>query len=230
MKALILAVFLLPVVCVAQSKFYIEGIVGTYSMKGMKEFQNELNNDIVSSGFHTKVLADFPMSMQVTAGFDKILGDKYAIGGYLNYAFTKGHIHYGDYSGELYTDQNVSRILLGCRAATILAGGFEAYGKVGFNYTMLDLDFVTNIYGGPSQRDVLEFYSTGINIEPGISWTYSYKKLLLSLQAGYEISLQGKTIFKENNEAHLLNDAGGKVIINWSGMRLGLGLAYKLGQ
>jgi hypothetical protein len=230
MKRLILVLFLLPITCVAQSEFYIQGIIGQYSMMEMKKFQDELNNDIVSSNISTKIVTDFPMSLQIEAGCDKIYEDNYSLGGYLNYAFTKGRIHYADYSGEIYSNQNVSRILLGGKAAKNLQSGFELYGKLGLNYSMLQLEFVTNIYGAESKFNAFEFYSLGINIEPGISWSYSYKKLLISLQAGYELNLQGKTIFRDNKDAYLLNQDGDKVIINWSGMRLGLGLAYKLNQ
>jgi hypothetical protein len=229
-KRLILVVFFLPIVCVAQSKFYVQGIVGQYSMKEMKKFQHELNEDIVSAGIASKAVTTFPMSLQVTVGYDKILSDKYSIGGYLNYAVTKGHNHYGDYSGEINFDQNVSRILLGCKAAMRLGHGFEFYGKIGVNYSMLTLESETNIYNSSTERDALEFYSIGINAEPGISWSCTYKKLLLSLQAGHEINLQGKTIFKDNKDLHLINDEGEKVIIDWSGIRLGFGVAYKLGQ
>jgi len=230
LKGLLLAILLFPIVCVAQSKFYIQGIIGQYSMKGMKKFQEELNSDINESGYPTEVVTDFPLSLQVELGFDRYFGDDYSIGVYLNYAFTKGRIHYRDYSGEMYSDQDISRIVLGGKASKFLDYGFSLYGKAGLNYSMMELQFVTDIYGAGSNTEGFEFYSIGVNIEPGISWLYSYKNFSFSTQFGYELNLQGKTMFKESEDAHLLNQDGDKVIIDWSGLRLGLSLAYILGK
>lgn len=228
MKRLILILTFLPALCFGQYKIYVNGIVGQYSMKDIKIFQAELNDDLTSSGVPTKIVSEFPASVQLDVGLDKIYESGFSLGGYLNYTFTKGRMHYRDYSGEVYSDQNVSRIVIGAKASKLLQYGFEFYGKVGINYSTLDLEFVSTINNQGYDADELAFYSTGINMEPGISWTYSYKRLLFSIQTSYEINIQGKTIFKEDEDAYLLNKEGSKVIVNWTGLRSGIGIGIRV--
>lgn len=210
--------------CVAQSRIYFQGTIGQYTMNSLKEFQMGLNSDINSSGIPTKIVTAFPISLQCDIGFDKILNNDYTLGGYANYAFTKGRMHYSDYSGAAYADQNVSRIVLGFKASKFISRGFAVYGKVGLNYSILKLNFVTTINGSGEQTDGTDFYSIGAIIEPGVSWTYPVKSLSFTANGGYELNIQGKTNF--NSESYLLNNVGDKVLINWTGFRIGISLAY----
>jgi hypothetical protein len=230
-KSLKLIVFLSPIVCIGQSKVYFQAVAGNYAMREMKQFQTDLNDDFWSSGFATKVVSDFPKSLQVTVGYDKMLSsEKYSIGGFLNYGLTKGRLHYGDYSGQIYADQNVSRLQIGARGSASIAGTFAFYSNIGFNYTKLDLELNSIIYNGSSVNNDHKFHSIGINLEPGFCWSYNYKKLISSLQVGYEINVQGKTVYQEDKQSVLINGSGEKVAIDWSGFRLGIGLGYRLRQ
>jgi hypothetical protein len=229
MRVFLLFFLFSPIVAVSQFKFYMHGIVGQYSMKDMKQIQSEFEAGYESSGIPAKSVTEFPMSLQVEIGADKeIPENNLAIGGFLNYGFTKGRVDYQDYSGQTYANQNVSRIVLGGKAAKLLPYGFSLYGKIGLNYSMLNMSFVTKINGVGSDEESIDFYSIGLNLEPGGSWTYMSGKFGFSVLAGYEVNIQGKTMLKEDTDAYLQTAEGDKALINWSGMRMALSVSFSL--
>lgn len=202
------------------------GTVGHYSMDDMKGFQNQLKTGFENEGITLKPAAEFPLSLMVDAGYLKAFKDnKMYAGGYLNYAYTKGRLHYSDYSGEAYIDQNINRIVLGGQAIRLLGKGFEAYGKAGFNYSTLKIISFNEVYGGDSNKDNVEFYSLGFSGTAGLGWRYAINKIGFGVNAGYEINIQGKTKFKDS-DSDLKDNRGQDIKINWSGARIGLDVSY----
>lgn len=212
----------------AQNRVFISGTVGKYSMKMMKEFQEEIFNAMQEEDedLEMKIVAEFPASLQIDIGFMHKIGEEGYAGGYLNYAFTKGRLDYSDYSGQTYLDQNIYRVVLGGELLKAYANGVRVFMKTGLNYSMLNIVSYTTVNGAGSAEDVVKFYSYGLSAEPGIGYEYVFNKMGLGLNVGYEINVQGKTFLKEDNNAYLLNSEGDPIRINWSGVRLGLQATY----
>lgn len=227
LRFLLLAVLLVSSqTIVAQQMIFIETTVGQYSMRDLKQLQEDLHKQFVDGGLEVKTVTSFPISLQVDAGYLKEFSEKNSAGIYLNYAMTKGRIHYADYSGETYADQVVSRVVLGGKGIVRLSHGFAIYGKLGLNYSMLGMKFVSIIYGNGEDEELLRFHSLGFNAEPGVLWTYPKGKFSFDIHAGYELNVQGKTLYNESSGAYLQTEAGGNVIINWTGIRTGIGINY----
>ena len=69
-------------------------------MGDMKSLLSDFSQSYNNSGIPTKITLSFPVSLQLEAGGMVNLSD-YKIGGFLNYAGTKGVIGYRDYSGSI---------------------------------------------------------------------------------------------------------------------------------
>lgn len=203
-------------------------------MKDMKAFQEALNDEVGSSGIPTKVVLQYPPSMQLEVGFNKINQnrngtDRYSFGSYLNYAMTRGRLHYQDYSGEVFGNQILRRIVLGGNASAFVSRRLEFYAKIGLNYSMMKIDFSSSINGVGSDSNSSDFHSVGLNLEPGMCLSFPLKRIVISVNTGYEFNVQGTTWLDTNDEVYLVNENGDQVIVDWSGLRLGLSLGYKLG-
>jgi len=223
---------LLPAQAIGQTQTYVNAIVGTYAMNDMKKFQDDLINQYQKIGIDAKRELGFGSSLQLDLGVDKIISEEksYTIGGFFNYAVTKGQLGYSDYSGETSAVQDLKRYIVGVKGNHGLSYGFGIYVKAGFSYSTLDLSFFTALNSPPSTTSQTDnFHSIGFILEPGMNWTYNIKKFFLRVQAGYEVNHQGKTTKDTDNNAYLIfNNSNEKVILDWSGARFGFGIGYTI--
>lgn len=215
----------------AQDRIYLSGTVGTYSMKMMKDFQDDVAKSMDDENIQLKPVIEFPMSLQVSGGFLRSLNENNYAGGYINYAFTKGRLHYSDYSGETYFDQFVRRAVLGAEFRNSSQSGWYFYLRVGFDYSWLKLVSGTEISGGGKAENSSSFYSIGVDAEPGFGWEHTvYKQFAIGFNAGFDINYQGKTFFSEDHNAYLLDGHGDAIKLSWSGARVGLAVTYVIGK
>lgn len=222
-------IFVFPVTGWSQGKVFVAGTVGQYSMGMMKELQEEIQQEIEDENGNIilKPVSEFPVSLQIDAGYMVRVNDNVFAGGFANYAYTKGRLHYSDYSGETYIDLDVHRILAGAEWERELSHRFSFYAKLGFNYSMLRIVSYTGISNVGSSKESIDFQSFGGSTECGFGWTYTFlERFGLGIRAGYELNLQGKTYLKSDEEAYLQNKDGDPVRINWTGARAGLNLTY----
>jgi hypothetical protein len=213
----------------AQKSVYVRAVFGTYRMNDMKEFQDELLKDFENNSMPVKITSAFPSSLQVEAGMDFPL-ENCTLGFLMNYAITSGRLHYGDYSGETFAEQNLNRILIGFKASTSIAKNLDVYAKVGVGLSSLNLNFETHINGASSsEKEEVKFKALGLSLEPGVIWQLPYRRFLFSISGGYEINHNGKTKFEElGGDAYLINNNNKPVHLNWSGVRFSTGIAYVL--
>jgi len=227
-----LLALLLPTQTTGQAQTYVNAIVGTYAMNDMKKFQDDLINQYQKIGIDAKRELGFGSSLQLDLGVDKIISEdrSYTVGGFFNYAVTKGQIGYSDYSGEISAVQDLKRYIVGVKGNHGLSHGFGIYVKAGFSYSTLDLNFLTTLNSPPSKTSQKNsFHSLGFILEPGLNWTYNIKQFFVRVQAGYEVNHQGKTALDTDNNAYLLfNNSNEKVILDWSGARFAFGIGYTI--
>lgn len=224
------AMLIAPLVTHAQGRVTLTAVAGNYEMKDMKAIQDELQKDL-SLTYPTKVVSEFPMSLQLELGFDfDARGSDITKGLYMNYALTKGRIHYADYSGQVYVDQNVSRFQFGGRLRAQVADNIGFYLKGGVTYSKLDFVSVIELAGAGRQEDIVSLHSWGISAEPGFSWGRDFGRLGMLLNVGFELNFQGKTLLDSNPDAHLLLPNGETAAINWTGARFGASLGYYLSR
>jgi hypothetical protein len=224
----IVLLMFVPVLAFAQGRVYMKAVAGNYRMGDMKEFQRELQKDYEGIGVPVKVVAEFPVSLQVDAGMDFSLDVGTTIGFFINYATTYGRLYYADYSGEASGKQKLKRIAFGFRAAMDIADNLEVYGKFGVGLNSMDLLHETSIAGAGATNDEIQFNALGAVIEPGIQWRYPYHRFAFALNAGYEFSFNGRTKLNDDSNAYLTNNDGKAVVIDWSGIRIGAGVYFNV--
>jgi hypothetical protein len=91
---------------------------------------------------------------------------------------------------------------------------------------MLAIVSTTTLHGAGSNEDDDTFTAAGLVLEPGIHWTKVHHRFSFTSHAGYELNINGKTWHGENS--YLINDDGDPVMLDWSGFRLGIGVAFSL--
>jgi hypothetical protein len=216
--------FLVPMLATGQPKIYVSVVAGTYLMSDMKDFQKQH----ASMGLlPLKIVSSFPPSLQAEAGFAYGLYDgEKTIGGYVNYAFTHGRMHYADYSGDLEYNLDLKRVGLGFRGTHRIAKGLSIYAKLGFSVTTLDLNGQTLLANGALSEDSETFDAYGLTFEPGLQWEYPYKRFTFYVNGGFEVSANGKTMY--DDEAYLVDNSEDPVKIDWTGARLGVGIMFRL--
>ena len=216
---------LLPAILFAQLNVSFSGIAGSYKMEELKNLQSQFGAQLVVEGIQLERVLDFPASLQGELGLNYEKGGQ-TYGAFLNHAITGGKDQYKDYSGEVFAEQKMSRVLLGLRFSQEIAKGFKINAKAGYNISHLNLAFATHIYGGGSEVERLYFNSLGASFEPGLRWDYSYRRFLFNALAAYEWNFQGNTYRNRNKDVYLQDLNGQKVKMDWSGYRLGLGVGF----
>jgi hypothetical protein len=214
-----------PIASLAQVNVYLNGTVGTYAMGDLKSLMENIETQFYQRfDIPLNRTSNFPLSLQGEAKFE-IENEYHTYGGYINYAMTKGRSFYGDYSGETFVDQIVRRVVMGSVGGIKLDNTFCLYGKLGLNMSFMNITSGIALTGIDPETEKLGFNSTGISIEPGFSWTKKHKQFLWQLTLGYEINFQGKSMYNEDSNAYLKNGEE-EVKMNWSGIRLGIGMGF----
>ena len=213
----------------AQENIYIRAVFGTYQMQDLKDFQEEMLSDFQNELIPVKIVSAFPASLQVEAGMD-FPTKRYTLGFLANYAITSGRLHYSDYSGETFAEQNLNRISIGIKGSTPIARHLDLYAKVSGGLSSLNLNFETHVNGASSDaKEEIDFKAMGVSVEPGMIWQVPFQKFLFSISGGYELNFNGKTNFEKlGAHTYLVNGSSEPVSIDWSGMRLSVGIAFVL--
>jgi hypothetical protein len=219
-----ISLLLFSICCAGQTQFYFNVTQGNFWMPDLRRLQNDIQLQAASAGLGLKITQSFPISPLYCLGVDRVVGAKkeYTLGGFLLGGVTKGII------GE--NTQYVTRFAGGVRGSKKLKKGFSVYSKLGFNFSLLQLNFEILQYATSPQIPQFTFYSYGVFLEPGASWQGSWKRLFIRGDLGYEVNIQGKSLYRENTDQYLLDRSGNKVIMDWSGFRLGVSAGLILGR
>ncbi len=211
-----------------QTMVYVNSMVNQYAMNDMKSFQTDQLNQINSStGILAKRELEFPYSIGVEAGVDVSKSDKFSIGGFLNYGLTKGRLGYSDYSGSIEASQKISRYGFGAKLQGAIHKNLCYYLKASLIYNKLELSYAVTISGTSTDSTPIGFHSIGVGVQPGVSWTYFINRLFFQIQAGYELTIQGKTYLDSDSNSYLQDSKHNNISIDWTGLRAGLGVGFK---
>jgi hypothetical protein len=152
------------------------------------------------------------------------------LGGTINYNSSGARLSYADYSGKFNFDQITKRLAVGTniRIMTIsehkLTYGLEANLQISFSTLELESNLMINNLS--AQKENLKFNSLSGQLR--LSWINKYNILndfYLINRIGYELDiLSSKLFFKENKEAYLLTPNGKEARLDWSGIRLSMGV------
>lgn len=226
----LIAWLLLPSLSFGQTTAYVRATPGNYWMNDMKENQEEFKTDLLDSEIPAKTTSSFPVSLQGEAGVDFTIYDrllrKYQLGGFLNYTVTRGRISYADYSGSLNVTHHLKRTAIGVKGIWGIRDNLAIYTKAAWCFSRLEIQYVISLQGVQANDETYEFTASGIALEPGIQWTKTFERLTFMVHGGYELNLNGKTMYGE--ESYMIDSVGQPVFVDWSGFRLGIGVGISL--
>lgn len=222
--------FLLSTSALSQLKIAFGTGYGMYSMNDLKTFQQELLSDFPSD---SKITAEFPGYLYYEASVTSLRNEKFILGGYLTYGSTGGRIHYGDYSGEVSTNQLIRYFSIGAPLGIQVSNDEKSLNchfdlKPHVTFGALTLEFYSRL-GNQHEEESLKFTSFNVGVEPGLTTEKVIKNWGINFFLGYNINfVQGKLFFTEDDQAYLQNENGENIGINLSGLRFALGISYKV--
>lgn len=226
----IAVVFLLtifPGYCFSQlHASFSTGIAG-FDMKDMKKHQLEIKAQFPTD---VRIVESFPAYWFYKGSLSGEITNALRLGGAVGLTSTGGRLSYRDYSGEIECDQSTtawmaavqSELLLNPDGKLPISFAFET----GAAFGRYNVDIAVEL-NNTRESEAISFRSTNIFVEPGMR---AYKSiagpLSASLNAAYHFTLfKSRQSLAENSELFLLDDSGNQVRLDWSGVRIGIGLS-----
>jgi hypothetical protein len=149
-----------------------------------------------------------------------------------DYTSTGSRIHYRDYSGEIRTDQLLSRRAFGLHIETKTHPQskltFIIFSQFSFRRSFLEIKEKIRVFDQES-GNTAEFVASGIGIVPGVAGQLQVAPIILRAELGFDyLSINQPFHLKGNEEAVLRNPDGSKVRAVWNGIRPGVtvGIAF----
>lgn len=213
----------------AQLKIEYSAGYGSYKMDDMKSQLTNIQTELKKQyPFDFAITDNFPSYVTHNLGVTYQL-NKHEFGANLTYLTTAGRLAYSDYSGEIVDKLtlNAYRIGLLYRYHFYKIGisdktNISFYGELSPAMTLTDLKTKGHIKVGNEQKDLDDKYKldsdmTSFSVLPqlGINLNLPYG-IGVHLSGGYDIDMGAS--MKQNKDAK----------VNWSGLRIGGGVSYKL--
>ena len=208
-----------------QGKIFIETNYNTFSHSSLQQFQKEFKADIAP--IPIKTVDDFPTNIGFTLGYE-IIDSNVAI--FLGYNATGGKLSYSDYSGIVRLEESLNAITFGGIYYVNLNPEKKDF-RIGFRgfsmLSSLNLDSYSEI-GNNIQEDNVDFQSIDFGVGAQLNYEYPLSFFIIKANIGFDLVFGGKLKFKDNNEAHLINNSNQEVKTGWSGLRTGLGIVIPI--
>jgi hypothetical protein len=228
----IISLFLIafPCYCFSQIHVSLSAGHGGFSMRDMKQHQSELRKQFPAD---VEVIESFPSSWFYEFSAMGEIPDHLRIGAMVGYSSTDGRMHYKDLSGKIECDQITTAVSFAIIGDLLLNPDHKFL--MSFNWkagAMFGRYRLNTLLEFPPQHDAenIKFYSTNFFIEPGFRLSKRlFSKVSATLSAGYNFNVVcGKLYWVEDNDFHLQDDSGDKIVLDWSGYRLSAGVSIAL--
>jgi len=209
----------------------IYGGYGSYNLKDLKAFQDEISN--YSNLPALSQTASFPGYITYSGFMALTLKDFSEMVFDISYQYTGARNFYGDYSGYYRMSLQLKGLRTGLQYRIPVSRG-ERWGShfaVGGGTTSGWLSFSENleIAGADQLSEDLTFVSLNFFGEAALSGYYqATDKISLEMLFGYEYNIPGRLRWSENKKAYLQNQEKQPVRVDWSGIRFRVGAAYQL--
>lgn len=196
-------------------RFTYETGYGIYSLENLKKLQESMSNKI--NGLPVKMIAQFPDYFNHSASIGLYLDKNVIFGLNASFLSTGGRNHISDYSGEYKLDMLLHAYQFGMESEYI--HNMNSKWDMNFNIKMGIISSTINmneyiiIYNLDSNTDTQNFTQLSVFIEPNLNVSYNiYKGIAVKAGLGLNlntVSFQG-------------------AMIDWTGLRPRLGVAYSL--
>jgi hypothetical protein len=223
--ALLLIVFATPAVA-QEFTIGVEGNFGFYSMASLKETQK------LPAGYPVqfKSVQNFP----VTPGFRVLalvkLNEKISVGIFGGRASTGSRLAYGDFTGQTYRDVIVSGNYVGShnRFTFFTRGAWSLHGRFSIGAVLNKVEFENFLHLEDTDYESVErseWRSANLFADLGIEGTRTLGRFYAKVFASYEIGHSSDVVLKHGSDDYPRDR---NFHVEWDGVRLGLGLGYRI--
>ena len=168
------------------------------------------------------------LSVQAEAGVEVTRSIR--VGAHAGYGSTSGRLAYADYSGSAQADRLARRVFAGAsvEGAVVRAGPASAWVGLSARLSRATVDYERRIVVGGEEVEAVEASYAGwpLGVEPTAAAEVALGPLAaVRLQAGWEQPLGGR--LGGDGPPRLVG--GGPPRADWGGLRVGVGLAARIG-
>ncbi len=211
--------------------FAFQSGVGAYSMKGLKNINNEIPKGLP---FETKLVSDFPAYLYYRPSLI-VRFDNFAVGLVYSFQSTGSRISAKDYSGEYRFDMLVRSHTPGIYCEYKLSGedsfDFNLYAIIGPSFSRLETKERFFVADTLLSNENYKFKAQNYFIEPGINILYPVNAFSFGMNLGYFIQFGDQAYYTGTDKRNVLYDPKSSAPIkpDWNGIRVGLSVAYNFG-
>lgn len=205
-------------------------------MSDLKNLQSEVLSSLTGQGIPAQIVEAYPAHTGIQCGLLIPLSfneqREISVGLSIDYASTGGRVHYADYSGELRNDQIATAFSLNGALSTRIKTLHQFDLNFSFGarmiFSSLRNEFFSRI-GESSSQAVFNFTSVGVGFEPGVTPSLNLLGLTFGGSVSYLIYIPTTLEFTQYSDTYLAFNKGGRVKIDWSGLKLGVLISYTPG-
>lgn len=201
--------------------------VGTYSMKSQKLLQQDFNTN---SRIPFRAVHSFPPFMTFGGSFGVRISERASVGLWAEYASTGGRLSYSDYSGHATIDQALNSYQIGPFAQYRINKSIDwpIYVTLHSSLVRTNQKLTSEIEVGANiDKENFTMKSTNYGLRPGIMLTRDLHPFTFQAGLGAELQFHGDMDVKSNNAIFTTSD-GKNLVSQWDGLRLTLGIGFKL--
>ena len=211
--------------------FDLQAGYGTYSLKSLKEYQLVMKDLVYLAD--VKATERFPGYIYYSGSVRLRLNGRNTLGIDGAYLTTGARNNVADYSGEYSFDMilNGYRFGLQYQFVAFKKGKFEIYSqlKAGVILSALRLESLLDLYIMDPFTSHKFFRCINLYCEPSAGTRYKIMNgLSAGLALGYQLDSNGKLHEKVDKKKFLLKGYDDYTYVNWSGLRVSLGLTYDI--
>lgn len=194
-------------------------------MQDLKNFENNIFANLKNNGISAKKFGSYPNASGYQIQIARSIDSTSYLGLLGDFCSTGSRIHYEDYSGELLTDQVVSRRSLGI-FLELTSKPFHIFSlclttKLFYIRSELEINSKIRVYDEKADEKNY-FNSNDINIAPSIAFQMKYLHILIRLEFGYEHSIYSNSFDKRGNQKESQFQLYKPINAKWDGLRKGL--------
>lgn len=204
--------------------------IGTYSMRGLKNINNMVPQDLP---FETKLTADFPAYFYYRPSV-LIRYNDFDLGIVYSFQSTGSRVSSKDYSGEYRFDMKVKSSAPGIYGDLKISGedifNFNIYTIIGPSFSNLETKEYFKVADTLLTNAAYKFKAQNYFVETGVNFLIPVKAFSFAVNLGYLIQFGEQSFYTGNNKKNILYDAKTQSAVKpeWNGMRVGISVLYNL--
>ena len=232
--ALVVILFSLQGYSQHKFKVLVGSGIGFYKQGDLKEWQNSVEQGWRDVGLET--IHDFPSYVFYTGEISGEVVDRFSVGLVYRFESTGYKSSYADYSGSIQFQQELHMHALGVllRYDVLRKNKITVAPQLRTYYTKSTIDIHSALFVEPSTeyREFMKYESNSWIVSPGMDVSYAVTdRVSVHATIEYSVDLKGKLEYERGSGypypyPGLFFNQPENAETDWSGMRLGLGVAF----